>query len=148
VAYDIILPVKSFCKPDDVLAPGAPLVQLNAQDTWVANGYINIDFVFFVTAKTAAEHFDMFVEKIEGNTLYVQLYHSENIEDRYEQGQGLMSFRIPSFNQLYTLYPDLNWDETIKPLVENEEPVLIKVIANGRDDKTLELEAIKAILTY
>ncbi|KAA6344296.1 hypothetical protein EZS27_008075 [termite gut metagenome] len=145
VSCDLLLPVENFSSMEDISElPTTPLIQLNAQNTWAINNYINISFTCYANEKTKVEDFDLFVEEVENdNTLCVKLKHSEDVEMGlgYES-QGLISFRIPSFSLLSEWYSSLNLSDALIPFGENNDSIYIKVTAVGRD-KVLELDPIK-----
>jgi hypothetical protein len=142
VSCDLLLPVKDFSRTGNISGlPTTPLIQLDAQNTWAANDYINIGFTFHTDGKTTVQNFDLFAEKAEDNTLYVKLNHSENVVASYE-GIGLISLPIPPFIQLSELYPSLDLSNTLIPFGENKDSIYIKVTADG-NNRVLELNPIK-----
>ncbi|KAA6321362.1 hypothetical protein EZS27_028980 [termite gut metagenome] len=142
VSCDLLLPVKDFSSTKDISGlTTTPLIQLDAQNTWAVNDYINISFIYSTNGKTTVQNFDLFAEKVENSTLSVKLIHLEDVVTGFE-GQGLISFYIPSFIELSELYPSLNLSDALIPFGENKDSIYIKVTAEG-NDKALELDPIK-----
>ncbi|KAA6341776.1 hypothetical protein EZS27_010443 [termite gut metagenome] len=145
VSCDLLLPVNDFSRTEDISELTTPLIQLNDQNTWAVNNYINIGFTCYANEKTTAQNFDLFADKVENNnTLCVKLNHSEDVAvgSGYDS-QGLISFRIPPFAQLSEFYSNLDLSNTLIPFGENKDSIYIKVMAEGRNNNVLELDPIK-----
>jgi hypothetical protein len=144
VSCDLLLPVKDFSRTEDTGGPTpTPLIQLDAQNTWAVNDYINIGFTFHTNGKTTVQNFDLFAESVESNTLHVKLNHSEEDVVANYESQGLISFRIPSFTRLSEIYSSLDLSNILIPFGENKDSIYIKVTAEGDNNRTLELNPIR-----
>lgn len=139
VGCDIILPVRDFCNPDTLKwKEGAPIIGIDEQNVWGANGFINLGFIFNYTNGLTYNHFDMYPVKVEDNVLYVKFHENVEKTNSYgEQKNGLMSFRLPSLHDLRYAFPDL------QPVGSTNDSINLKIIATGSNDTSIEKGPIK-----
>lgn len=132
VGASILLSVKemSMHKPE-IVEDSNPLYQLENSDyrSWVSNGYFNILFypTYDKVENLKIEDFDLFIDKVENNTLYLRLNHSiTKVEEPAYSPQvfHFMSFKhYLSKSHLLSEYPDLKPDD--------KNVIKVKILAKG-----------------
>lgn len=111
---------------------------------WVSNGYFNVPFIptYDKRENIKLEDFDLFVDDVKDNILYLRLNHSITKIDNpipTENISLLISFRHHlTKSYLLTKYPQLQPDE--------KDIIKVKIIAKG-PNKDMETEAFKDIET-
>ena len=140
----------SMHKPE-IVEDSNPLYQIlqnsteNSYDkTWESNGYFNVLFypTYDKIENIKVDDFDLFVDKVENNILFLRLNHSITKVDNpipSENRYLLMSFKHHlSKSQLLSQFPELEIDE--------KNIVKVKIIAKGMTEKTLESSTFDMLL--
>lgn len=141
VGCGAILPVRDFCDHDTLTwEEGTPIIDIDGQNVWGANGYVNVTFSFNYTNGLTFNHFDMYPVKVEDNVLYVKFHENVEKTNNYgEQQSAIMSFRLPSLHDLKYKY-DL---PELEPIGSTNDSINMKIIATGSSDSPIERGPIK-----
>ena len=145
IGADMNLPVQSMEKPENEELSN-PLYKFGS-DFWGSNGYINISFypTHEKDEKLEIEDFDLYMDKVSNNTLYLKLNHSiAKVENPVYSDYGLgyyFSYSLPSKYEIMDRFPDLGFGK-------DGNTIKVKVTASGMNERELESSEFEVVLTY
>lgn len=140
------LPAKTYCNAPDTIKNSYPIVNLDENSLWGANGsYLTVGFTFNYQNSTAIS-FDLFPYEAEGDKLTMKLCQSVGSKNAYDSQDYIMSFELPSS---YTINELLQRNEGIQGIKGGEltvpanDTISVKIIADGTNSSAIETKYVK-----
>lgn len=140
------IPAKTYCNAPDTIENSYPIVGLNDNSLWGANGnYLTVGFTFNYQNSSAIS-FDLLPYAAEGDKLTMKLCQSVGSKNAYDSQDYLMSFELPSSRTINELLQHNEGIQGIKGgelTVPANDTISVKIIADGTSSSELETKYVK-----
>lgn len=140
------VPAKTYCNAPDTIENSYPIVSLDENSLWGANGsYLTLGFTFNYQRATAIS-FDLFPYAAEDDKLTMKLCQSVGSKNAYDSQDYLISFELPSsrtINELLQRSVGVQGIEGGELIVPDNDTISVKVIAEGANSSALETKYVK-----
>ncbi|MCP3893759.1 hypothetical protein [Bacteroides sp.] len=137
---------KKYCDQVDTLKNSYPIVELGKYVSGANGRYLNVPFTFNYNSTKEAVAFDLYPVKADGNELVMKLCQSVGSKDGYSSQTHMVSFELPTvsvINELLNRYQGQHGVEGGVLERPANDSIMVKIIADGRNDQKLTTELVK-----